>query len=335
MFRNDAWLDQVEEEVIDPDRVIIDPHHHLWDGEVNGGIELYYTLDDLWKDTGAGHNVTHTIFMECKSSYLPDGPEHLRPVGETIFVRQCALKSKQEAGRATIAALIAHADCSHAKLDETLDAHEEAGEGLFRGIRHSGSWDPEPEFLMIPPAAHEGLYAQQDFRKGVQRLGARGLTYDTWHYHHQNRDFYELAKAVPDTQMVLDHFGTPLGVGRFAEKRGEVFSAWRENVAQIAKCENVVAKLGGLAMPDNGMGWIGRAKPPTSDEFVEVQSDYYHHMIDCFGPERCMFESNFPVDRLSLGYRVLWNGLKKIAARYSEDEKEKMFSGVAKKIYSL
>jgi predicted TIM-barrel fold metal-dependent hydrolase len=135
--------------------------------------------------------------------------------------------------------------------------------------------------------------------------------------------------------MVLDHFGTPLGVGRFAGKRAEIFEQWKKDVAEIAACPNVVAKLGGLAMPDNGFGWFGRAKPPTSDEFVEAQAPYYHHMIECFGPDRCMFESNFPVDRLSISYPVLWNGLKKIAGGFGDDEKDAMFRGTASRVYRL
>ena len=154
-------------------------------------------------------------------------------------------------------------------------------------------------------------------------------------YHRQNRDYAALARAVPDTLMVLDHFGTPLGVGGYAGRRDEIFEEWRVTIAEIAKCENVVAKLGGLAMPDNGFGWHQAARPPTSDAFVAEQSRYYLHAIECFGPQRCMFESNFPVDRLSLSYPVLWNALKTIAAPFSEPEREAMFSGTASRVYRL
>jgi len=188
---------------------------------------------------------------------------------------------------------------------------------------------------MIRGSGAEGLYADPAFRAGVARLGARGLTYDTWHYHHQNRDFLALARAVPDTQMVLDHFGTPLGVGAYAGRREEIFEDWLVSIAEIAKCENVVAKLGGLAMPDNGFGWNLAERPPTSDEFVAQQARYYVHTIECFGPERCMFESNFPVDRLSISYGVLWNGFKKIAAPFSPSERDAMFFGTATRVYRL
>lgn len=329
MFNNDEWLNQVQEEVIDPERPIIDPHHHLWKTP-----ELPYDIDALLADTNAGHTIVKTVFMECSSSYRKDGPEHLKCVGETEYVAECAALAAARGG-AVIAGIIAHADLTSDHLDEVLDAHEAAGNGLFRGIRHAGAWDADPSPLLIPPPAPEGLYANPAFRKSVARLGERGLTYDTWHYHPQNFQFRDLAAACPDTTLVLDHFGTPLGVGAYAGKRDEIFETWKDDIAAIAECPNVVAKLGGLAMPDNGFPWFGRDKPPTSDEFVEAQARYYHHTIDCFGPDRCMFESNFPVDRLSIGYRVLWNGLKKIASRYGEGEQHAMFYGTAERIYRL
>jgi predicted TIM-barrel fold metal-dependent hydrolase len=166
-------------------------------------------------------------------------------------------------------------------------------------------------------------------------LGRLGLTYDTWHYHHQNQDFADLARAVPETTMILDHFGTPLGVGPYKDKREEIFIEWKKDMAEIAKCENVIAKLGGLAMPDNGFGWNTRDIPPTSDEFIEAQRRYYMHTLECFGPERCMFESNFPVDKRSLSYHVVYNAFKKMVADFSEDDKDTLFRGTAERIYRL
>jgi L-fuconolactonase len=220
-------------------------------------------------------------------------------------------------------------------LEDVLAAHAAAGQGLFRGIRHAGAHDPEPAALSIPGRAVPGLYARDDFRAGMKVLGRLGLTYDTWHYHHQNRAFAEMARAVPETTIVLDHFGTPLGVGRFADQREEIFAQWKHDIAEIARCPNVVAKLGGLAMPDNGFGWDKRELPASSDELVQAQRRYYMHAIECFGPERCMFESNFPVDKRSLSYRVVWNALKKIAAGFSESEKHAMFYANAARVYRL
>jgi L-fuconolactonase len=328
-----TWLQQVQEEIIDPGRRIVDPHHHLWR---HPGMPAYL-LEDLWDDTRSGHRVEKTVFMECSAEYRSEGPEHLRSLGEVDFVRGLAERSRSGGqGEAEIAALISHIDLSRGDaVAEDVAAHVEAAGGLFRGVRDALARDENTDVLMIPGHARKDLYADPDFHRGIQVLGQLGHTYDSWHYHHQLPDYLTLARAVPDTLMVLDHFGTPLGVGPYADKREAIFEQWKQDVAEIARCENVVAKLGGLAMPDNGFGWFGRDTPPTSDEFVAAQSRYYLHMIDCFGPNRCMFESNFPVDKLSISYPVLWNGLKKIVADFSEDEKDAMFSGTATRVYRL
>ena len=188
---------------------------------------------------------------------------------------------------------------------------------------------------MIPGRAPPGLFADKAFRNGVRRLGKLGYTYESWHYHYQLREFAELARAAPDTTIILDHFGTPLGVGPYESRREEIFDCWRDDIETLAGCPNVVAKLGGLAMPDNGFGWHLAERPATSDELVEAQGRYYLHAIECFGPDRCMFESNFPVDRLSVSYRVLYNALKKIGREFSEEEQTAMFSGTASRIYRI
>lgn len=326
------WLTQVQEEILEPERPIVDPHHHLWH---HPGLPVY-EVENLWIDTQNGHNIEKTVFMECGTDYRPDGPKELQSLGEVEFVLAEAKKSRGGApGHPELAALVSHIDLRIGeRLDDVITQHEELSEGLFRGVRHAGAHDDEPA-LLIPPAAPADLYEDPDFRRGVAALGRRGHTYDTWHYHHQNKAFADLARAVPDTTLVLDHFGTPLGVGRYANKREEIFSQWKEDIADIAKCPNVVAKIGGLAMPDNGFGWFGRALPASSDELVAAQERYYLHTIECFTPARCMFESNFPVDKLSISYPVLWNAFKKIARGFSEDEKEALFRGTATRIYRL
>ena len=321
------WLDLVVEDVVEPDLPIVDPHHHLW--PVGGALP--YGLDALHSDVASGHRVEQTVFVECHAAYRGDGPAELAPVGETEFVAGQA----QRDSPLLISGIVAHADLRLANLDDVLDAHEVAGGGLFRGIRDALSHPEHPEVLSIPGRAPAGLYADPAFRAGVARLAKRGLTYDTWHYHYQNREFLELARAAPATTMVLDHFGTPLGVGPYESQREEIFAQWQLDIAEIARCENVVAKLGGLAMRDNGFGWDSAARPATSDQLVAAQRRYYLHAIECFGPERCMFESNFPVDRFSLSYRTVWNAFKKMAAPFSVEEKAAMFGGTAKRIYRL
>jgi predicted TIM-barrel fold metal-dependent hydrolase len=322
------WLDSVMEDVVDPDAPIIDPHHHLWPA----GGSLPYGLADLEADLGSGHNVVDTVFVECGAAYDRSADDAFAPIGETTFVTGEAERSD----RTVMGGIVAHADLRDAaNLDAVLDAHEQAGRGRFRGIRHAGSHALHPEVLTIPGGAPAGLYADSAFRAGVVRLGERGLTYDTWHYHYQNRDFLELARAVPGTTMILDHFGTPLGVGPYESQREQIFQQWTTDIADIAACENVVAKIGGLAMPDNGFGWHTAERPPTSDEFIEAQGRYYLHTIEQFGPERCMFESNFPVDRYSLSYRTVWNAFKKLVADFSADERDAMLRGTAARVYRL
>ena len=323
---SDEWRALVVEEIVDPDRRIVDPHHHLWPA---GGV-LPYTVTELLADVRSGHRVEATVFMECHAEYRTDGPAELRPIGESEFVAAAAAESD-----GLIAAMVGHTDLRSPALDDVLDAHVDASNGMFRGVRDALSRAQPDIGLMIAGGAPEGLFQDADFRAGVARLGARGLTYDSWHYHYQNGEFLALARAVPDTLMVLDHFGTPIGVGPYADARDEIFGEWQDDIAAIARCENVVAKLGGMAMPDNGFGWHTADRPPTSDEFVAAQARYYRHTIECFGPDRCMFESNFPVDRMSISYPVLWNALKKIAAGYSDAEQDAMFSGTARRVYRI
>lgn len=324
---SDEWHAQVVEEVLEPDLEIVDPHHHLWP---EGGA-LPYGLDGLLSDTSAGHDIVQTVFIECHAAYRDGGPPEFAPVGETEFVAEAAKSGPPN----PISGIVAHADLRLSNLDEVLDAHEAASGGLFRGIRDALAHAEHPEVLMIPGRADADLYLDSAFRAGVRRLGERGLSYDTWHYHYQNREFLELAQAVPETVMVLDHFGTPLGVGPYESKREEIFEQWQKDITAIASCENVVAKLGGLAMPDNGFGWHTASRPPSSDEFLAEQERYYLHTIEAFGPERCMFESNFPVDRFSLSYCVVWNAFKKLTVDFSKTERAAMFAGTARRIYRL
>ena len=290
-----------------------------------------YLLDELWSDTRSGHKIVKTVFVECGSEYLSDGPLHLRCTGETEFVTQFAAASRQGPGP-EIAGIVAFADLTSGDLlPETLDRHSEIAGDLFCGIRHCAAHAIHPEVLSIPGRAPDGLMADGSFRAGAAVLGQRDLPFDSWHYHYQNREFLELARAVPETLFVLDHFGTPLGVGPYAEAREEMFLQWRQDVADIAECDNVVAKVGGLSMPDNGFGWDRAALPARSDEIVDAHRDYYLHTIDSFGADRCMLESNFPVDRRSVSYHVLYNALKKIVADFSDSEKDAMFRGNAER----
>ncbi len=326
---SEEWLNLVKEEIVEPEIRIIDPHHHLWDFPTST-----YLVKELKEDTSSGHKVEKTIYMECGFGYYQEGPEHLKPVGETEIVKKYSDESKDSEG-AVISGIVSKADLRLGdSLNEVLDAHSQASEGLFRGIRHAGASAEYPDQLTIPGGAPRELFEDGAFIDGIKLLGKKGYTYDTWHYHYQNKDFIKMVSQIPDTTIILDHFGTPLGVGPYAIHKEAIYKEWKEDMIELSKFENVVMKIGGLAMPDNGFGWDIRNRPASSDEFVNSQKRYYLHVIDCFGPDRCMMESNFPVDRRSISYHVLYNGLKKIVADFSDDEKDQMFYGTAEKIYN-
>lgn len=325
--KTQQWLDQVIEEVVEPDLPIVDPHHHLWPV---GGF-WPYTIAELTADLTDGHHVVNTVFVECHAAYRTEGPTEFASVGETEFVAGVAASDPRRA----IAGIVANADLRVDNLDAVLDAHVTAANGLFRGIRHAISRAENPELLTIPGAAPKDLVRDPNFQRGVRRLGERGFTYDSWHYHYQIREFTELARAVPGTTMIHDHFGTPSYHGPYATRRDEVFAQWKRDLTELAACPNVVAKIGGISMPDNNTGWDEDSRPPTSDEYVARLAPYFLHTIEVFGPERCMFESNFPVDKLSLSYRTVWNAYKKLSTGFSASERAHLFAGTARRIYRL
>jgi predicted TIM-barrel fold metal-dependent hydrolase len=320
------------EEVLEPQLPIVDPHHHLWDHP-----RSRYLLDELLADTGSGHHVTATVFVECMSMYRPDGPEELKPVGETEFVNGVATMSASGRYGATrvAAGIVGFADLTLGeRAGAVLDAHL-AASPRFRGIRHAAGWDASDDVRNSHTKPPRGLFLESGFRRGFAELGRRGLSFEAWLYHPQLSDLVDLAKAFPETTIVLDHLGGPLGIGPYAGKRAEILQDWKGAIRNVAGCPNVVAKLGGLVMPLNGFGLHKRAEPVTSIELSDLTREWYLHAIDAFGPARCMFESNFPVDKVSCSYRVLWNAFKRIAAPFSPAEQAAMFSGTATRVYRL
>ena len=326
----EQWLALAEEDALEPALPICDPHHHLWD---HPGSR--YLLDELLADVGDGHNVVSTVFMECGSMYRADGEPAMQPVGETEFVNGIAAMSASGGygGCRACAAIVGYADLNlGAAVGAVLDAHA-AASGRFRGIRHAAGWDASAEVRNSHTSPSQGMMASSEFRAGFAELGKRGMTFDAWLYHPQIPELTALARAFPEQPIVFDHFGGPLGIGPYAGKREEIFAYWKDAVAELAACRNVVAKLGGLVMPINGFGFHKNDRPPTSEELATATRRYYLHMIDCFGPERCMFESNFPVDKASSSYRVLWNSFKRIASGFSASEKAALFHDTAVRTY--
>ncbi|MEQ8268911.1 MAG: amidohydrolase family protein [Parvibaculum sp.] len=333
MAGNPEWLGLVREEALEPALPIVDPHHHLWD---HPGSR--YELRELMADIGEGHNIRATVFVECKSMYRAEGPDAMKPVGETEYVNGIAAQSASgQYGETRVAAgIVGFADLRlGAKVDAVLEAHMARAPERFRGIRHASAFDDSPDVRASHTLPPKGLLGLPEFREGFKRLGAYNLSFDAWLYHRQIPELTALARANPETPIIFDHFGGPIGIGPYEGKRAEIFAQWRHDVAELASCPNVVAKLGGINMAVNGFGWHKRATPPTSDDLVAATRDWYLHSIDVFGPERCMFESNFPVDKLSCSYGVLWNAFKKIAKDFSAAEKAALFHDTAARVYRL
>ena len=335
--KNAAWLGRVREEALDPELPICDPHHHLWDFRP-GAVQDRYLIDEILDDVAGGHNIVSTVFIECGAMFRGDGPEAYRCVGETEFVNGvAAMSASGNYGKTRIAAAIigtANLRLGDAAVD-VLDAQIAAAGGRFRGIRLGAFWHKSPEISNHRTNPPEGLLLRDDFRAGFKHLAPRGLSFEVWCAHTQIQDATSLARAFPDTTIVLDHFGGPIGIGPYAGRHDEVFGDWKSQIDELARCPNVVAKLGGLNMEVNGFGWEHRSLPPTSTELMQATRRYFEHTIDRFGSNRCMFESNFPVDKLSCSYTVLWNSFKRLAQDYSADDRAALFYGTAARVYRL
>jgi predicted TIM-barrel fold metal-dependent hydrolase len=328
---HETWLAQTVEEALEPDIPICDPHHHFW--ESRAGHDPYL-LEDLLQDTGSGHRIVQTVFVECHSQYRPDGPVEMRPVGETAFVEALAARSAT-AHTAAAAGIVAYADLRlGAAVAPVLEAHAAVSRGRLRGIRNSAGWDPSPD-ITVARSQSPGLLLDAKFREGFACLQTYGLSFDAVLYHTQLMELVDLAHTFPDTTIILNHVGRPLGIGPYAGKRAEVFAAWRQTISAVAACPNVVVKVGGLGNPISGFDWHQRAVPPTSAELADAVAPYYLFCIEQFGANRCMFESNFPVDKASYSYTVLWNALQRLSTDFTRVQRAALFHDTAAQTYRL
>ena len=328
----EAWLALTVEDPIDPVIPICDPHHHFWDRPNDR-----YLLEDLLQDTGGGHHIAQTVFVQCGSMYRKDGPVEMQPVGETEFVQGIALQSAsgQQEMTKVAAAIVGFADLRlGASVIPVLEAHMAASADRFRGIRHISAWDPSPNMRRYE-VAPKGLLLSPTFREGFACLRKFSLSFDAWVYFPQLEELADLAGAFPDVTIILNHVGGLLGIGAHTGKWEALFQAWKHGIANLATFPNVFVKLGGLGMPACGFGWHERAKPPNSGELAEAMAPYYLFCVEQFGVDRCMFESNFPVDKVSYSYTVLWNAFKRIAEDLSGEERAALFQGTASRVYRL
>ena len=324
------WLQARHEVALEPDLPIVDPHHHLWDR--SGG----YLLDELLADLATGHNVVATVFLQCGYAYRSTGPVSLRPVGETEFVADIARQAEQRGEKTKVCAgIVGYADLELGdEVDAVLQAHIDAAGGRFRGIRHISARHDAFNASLLGPAPAD-LLQREKFRRGLARLQSLGLSYDAWLFHTQIDELTDLARAFPDLPIVLNHIGGPLAVGPYVGKRSEVFLVWRESIKRLAACPNVSIKLGGMGMAIGGFEFYKQALPPSSEQLAAAWSPYVHACIESFGAQRCMFESNFPVDKAMSSYAVLWNAYKRMVAGASVSEKAWLFSDSASTFYRL
>lgn len=329
----DAWLRLTAEDPFEPALPICDPHHHLWDRP-----DDRYLLDELLQDIQSGHNIVSTVFIECHSMYRQDGPEEMKPVGETEFVQGVTVQRArgQYGPTRVVAGIVGHADLTlGAAVAPVLEAHLAASPDRFQGIRHICVWDASPAIPITAPVRRPGVMLDTTFRAGFACLQKYGLSFEAWLYFPQLPELASLARAFPEVPIILNHIGGVLGIGPYAGRRDEIFQTWKRGMVEVAACPNVVVKLGGLGMPRSGFGWETQIAPPTSAELAEPTAPYYLTCIETFGPSRCMFESNFPVDKASYSYGVVWNSFKRMTQGFSAPERAALFHDTAARVYRL
>lgn len=327
----EAWLALRHEEALDPQVPVTDPHHHLWD---RGG-HTYLPAQFAAEVRRSGHRIQSTVYVECLSQFRKEGPEHLRPVGETAYVAGLPGVQAQPDGLSVAAGIVARADLALGDaVAEVLEAHAQAAGGRLRGVRYASAFDTDPAIHLAYPT-RAGMLREPQVQAGARCLARHGLSLDAWLYFHQIDDLHALASACPDLTVVLDHCGAPIGIGAYAQRREEVFALWRDALARLARLPNVVLKFGGLAMPVFGFGWREREAPPDSAQLARAWRPYFEVCLDSFGPQRCMFESNFPVDRTGCTYGSLWNAFKRLAAPLVPDERAALLDGTARRVYRL
>jgi predicted TIM-barrel fold metal-dependent hydrolase len=330
--RND-WLAKRTEEILEPELAIIDPHHHLWDKP-----RYTYLFPDLLADVGSGHKIVATMYEQAREMYRADGPEESQSLGETEFVNGVAAMSASGKYGPTrcIAGIVGFVDLRlGSRAKGLLERHIAVSDNRLRGIRNGSTWSDDPTLKTFTAGGPQGLLLDKAFREGFAALAALDLTFDGWMFQTQLGDLADLAKAFPQARIVLNHVGGPVAIGPYAGKRDEAFAAWRTGIQQIAGFPNTYVKLGGLGMKMIGFDFFNNPEPPSSQDLEKAWRPYVETCISAFGPQRAMFESNFPVDKGTCSYQVLWNAFKRIAAGYSADEKTALFSGAAKRAYRL
>ncbi len=328
---DEAWLEQYREEIIEPELPIIDPHHHMWSRAGN-----VYLFPELLADISSGHNVRATVFEECGSIYRANGPEELRSLGETEFVTGVAAMSASGGfGPSRVcAAIVGNVNLTlGSRVEPILQAHLASSGGRFKAIRFSTAWDADARVHKVVPRPQ--MLADKQFREGYECMAQLGLTFDAWVYHPQLNEVAALAADFSHTPIVLNHFGAPILGGPNRGREAEVFAEWRDGMTALASHENVYVKLGALPVRRSEKSRDAKASPLSSEEIAAAWRPFFEVCVEQFGARRCMFESNFPVQKRWCSYAILWNAFKRLASGASADEKSALFSGAAARAYKL
>lgn len=325
------WLALHDEPALLPDLQIVDAHHHLW----SRGHERYL-LEEFKADLNDGHRIVATVHVQCGSHYRTSGLARMAPVGETEFASEVARQALDQ-GCAThvCAGIVGYVDLRDEGVEDVLRAHAAVDAQRFKGIRQATAWDADPRLVNPMMKTSEGLYLDPAFRRGFAWLAPLGLSFDAWALHPQLAEVASLARAYPDTRIVVNHIGAPVGEGRFAGRSAEVRAQWMQGIVALAECPNVFMKLGGLGLPILGMGFARGDRPLDSMRLAEEMRPWIEPCIEAFGPQRCMFESNFPVDRYSYRYKICWNAFKRIAQGCADSERAMLFHDTAVRVYRL
>ena len=334
-FGNDDWLALTEETPIEPAIPLCDPHHHFWDRRLPSIPYQRYLLHELMADVDSGHNVRSTVFVEARSMYRASGPDELRPVGEVEFVQGLAAASASGVYGETraAAAIVGHADLKLGQgVAAVLETLQAASPNRFKGIRHNVTWSPDPA---LEDRETQGIMSNDTFRAGARILAGMGLSLDVMLSFPQLNELADFARAVPELPIILNHLGGISRTGIYAGRDDEVIPAWREGIRAVAACPNVTCKIGGMGMPRWGFGWHARNIPIGSEELAEAMAPWMNYCIEQFGPERSMFESNFPPDKVSFSYNVMYNAFKRLSQSYSPTERANLFHDAAVRAYRI
>lgn len=321
----------VHEEIVLPHLPVVDSHMHLWDR-----IGFDYFASEFLADVADGHDVRSSVYVECGMAYDAFSPDPMLAVDETRYaVKQAALGQghthKLAEGILGAANLLLGDE-----IQPVLEAHVEAAQGRFRGVRFRVAFDADPE-----AGYHESGYLNEnvlhrpELLASARILARMGLTLELWGFHPQLADVKAFARKVPEVQIVLNHVGGPLGVGRYADMRKQVFAEWSQGMRALADEANVMVKLSGLGISRLGLRQAGGQAHTTSDQLVAAWGPFVRHCVETFGPDRSIFGSNFPVDRATASYRTLLNAYKKMLLDLSDDELRAVFAENARRTYRL